>query len=228
MGDLPRFLPCLAEIALLPPALASALCRLPLKPAQIEAATADRSLADTYRQDRQLAGFTGLVRDRHAGRLERLYGQWLASNAGELRHRIRQRFLEGVRLAGLPAAQLSDDEKEFKKRYSRGRRELEHEFGKSMRYKSIRDLVSGDSGQVIKDLKPVWLMSPLSVSDTLPMGATYFDVVIFDEASQITLEEAVPSLIARSPGDRGRRRDAAPAHRFLLRPAKWARRRKNC
>ncbi len=63
-----------------------------------------------------------------------------------------------------------------------------------MRYKSIRDLMSGDSGSVIRDLKPVWLMSPLSVSDTLPLNADNFDVVIFDEASQITLEEAVPSI----------------------------------
>ncbi len=67
-----------------------------------------------------------------------------------------------------------------------------------MRYRSIRDMVSGDSGAVIKDLKPVWLMSPLSVSDALPMDAAYFDVVIFDEASQITLEEAVPSVF-RAP-----------------------------
>ena len=67
-----------------------------------------------------------------------------------------------------------------------------------MRYRSIRDLVAGESGEVIKDLKPVWLMSPLSVSDTLPMDAAYFDVVIFDEASQITLEEAVPSVFRAS------------------------------
>ncbi|MDZ7620618.1 MAG: AAA domain-containing protein, partial [Patescibacteria group bacterium] len=50
------------------------------------------------------------------------------------------------------------------------------------------------SGELVKDLKPVWLMSPLSVSDTLPLDSSYFDVVIFDEASQITLEEAVPSI----------------------------------
>jgi predicted DNA-binding WGR domain protein/DNA polymerase III delta prime subunit len=198
LGDLPAFLQCLSEIAALPPALGTALCTLPLKPSQIEAATADRSLADAYRRERRLANFTGGVRDRHAIRLERLYGQWLAGNAGELRTRVKRRFLENVRLAGLPAAQLREDEKELKKRYSRGRRDLEHEFGKSMRYKSIRDLVSGDSGDVIKDLKPVWLMSPLSVSDTLPMDTAYFDVVIFDEASQITLEEAVPSVF-RAP-----------------------------
>jgi predicted DNA-binding WGR domain protein len=62
-----------------------------------------------------------------------------------------------------------------------------------MRYKSIRDLAAGDSGEVVRDLKPIWLMSPLSVSDTLPLDASSFDVVIFDEASQIPVEEAVPA-----------------------------------
>ena len=37
-------------------------------------------------------------------------------------------------------------------------------------------------------------MSPLSVSDTLPLDPELFDVVIFDEASQIPVEEAVPAL----------------------------------
>jgi len=47
-----------------------------------------------------------------------------------------------------------------------------------MRFRSIRDLASKESGKVIQDLKPVWLMSPLSVSDTLPLNPEYFDVVI--------------------------------------------------
>ena len=55
-------------------------------------------------------------------------------------------------------------------------------------------LGTGDTGMVIADLKPVWLMSPLSVSDTLPLDTGTFDVVIFDEASQIPVEEAVPAL----------------------------------
>ena len=63
-----------------------------------------------------------------------------------------------------------------------------------MRHKSIRDIVAGDSGLVVSDLKPVWLMSPLSVSDTLPLRSSEFDVVIFDEASQVPLEEAVPAI----------------------------------
>ena len=63
-----------------------------------------------------------------------------------------------------------------------------------MRFKSIRALASGETGDVLGDLKPIWLMSPLSVSDTLPLESDTFDMVIFDEASQITLEEAIPAL----------------------------------
>ncbi len=114
LGDLPVVLQCLAEIDRLAAGAGDAFCVLPLRPAQIEAATADRSLADAYRQERQLANFTGSVRDRHAARLEKLYGQWLASNAEELRDRVKQRFLDNVRIAGLPVAQLRDDEKELK------------------------------------------------------------------------------------------------------------------
>ena len=63
-----------------------------------------------------------------------------------------------------------------------------------MRYRSIRDLASGEPGAVVAALRPVWLMSPTSVSDTLPLDPTLFDVVIYDEASQIPVEEAVPAM----------------------------------
>src|SRR5690606_15463122 len=97
-------------------------------------------------------------------------------------------------IAAMPSSQLEGEQKVFKKNYATGRKELEHEFGKSMRYKSIRELAGGNSGEVVRDLKPIWLMSPLSVSDTLPLDPGLFDVVIFDEASQIPVEEAVPAL----------------------------------
>ena len=45
-------------------------------------------------------------------------------------------------------------------------------------------------------------MSPLSVSDTLPLDPDLFDVVIFDEASQIPLEEAIPAIYRAAPGHR--------------------------
>ncbi len=60
--------------------------------------------------------------------------------------------------------------------------------------KASANFASRGSGLVLRDLKPVWLMSPLSVSDSFPLDQPFFDAVIFDEASQITLEEGVPAL----------------------------------
>ena len=194
LDDLPDFLQCLAEIADVPDGVSDAIRNLPLPPAHVEAAIADSSLEQIYRADRPLSRFDGSIRTRHTKRLEKTYQSWLGINAREIRSRVKRRFQQHVHTAGLPAAQLEPDQKVFKKRYNKGRRELEHEFGKSMRYKSIRDLVAGESGEVVKDLKPVWLMSPLSVSDTLPLDCDHVDVVIFDEASQITLEESIPSI----------------------------------
>jgi predicted DNA-binding WGR domain protein/very-short-patch-repair endonuclease len=194
LDDWPDFAPCLRELAALPAPLADAWRRLPLLPHELEAATARRTADDLLRADPEVRRFTAAVQERQAGRLGRLHGDWLAANAAAILERVRERFLEHVRVASTPHAELSAGEKEFKPRYNRGRRELEHEFGKSMRYRSIRDLVAGDTGLVVRDLKPVWLMSPLSVSDTLPIEESPFDVVLFDEASQVTLEEAVPAF----------------------------------
>jgi very-short-patch-repair endonuclease len=47
---------------------------------------------------------------------------------------------------------------------------------------------------VLLALKPCWAMSPLVVSQLLP-PKTYFDVVIFDEASQVTPADAIPAIL---------------------------------
>jgi very-short-patch-repair endonuclease len=51
------------------------------------------------------------------------------------------------------------------------------------------------AADVLTALRPCWLASPLSVSQLLPTGRRYFDVVMFDEASQVLPEDAVPSLM---------------------------------
>ncbi len=55
----------------------------------------------------------------------------------------------------------------------------------------------------------VWLMTPNSVSDILPLAEGMFDVVIFDEASQMYLERSIPSIY------RGRKVVIAGDHRQL-------------
>lgn len=191
---LPDLVPLLSELADAPDALRYALANVDVRLDQYEAATADKSLTALYRTDTALTRFDGRVLEAYRQRLERHHALLLKKNATIIRDLVRRRFREHVQLSSVPAAQLNEEQVAFKKAYAAGRHDLEHEFGKTMRYRSIRDLVAGPSGQVVHDLKPVWLMSPLSVSDTLPLHPDAFDVVIFDEASQIPVEEAVPAV----------------------------------
>ncbi|MDB6174456.1 MAG: hypothetical protein JWL59_3767 [Chthoniobacteraceae bacterium] len=193
-GDLPDLLPVLSELIEAPAAFSHALRQLFLTPDQIEAAAARRSLDAFYRSERWLSRCDGRVISQHMDRAASLQNDYFSHNATVLRAEVRRRFRENVQISSQPAGGLTPEEKLFKKGYTAGRRALEHEFGKSMRYKSIRELAAGESGQVVWDLKPIWLMSPLSVSDTLPLETNAFDVVIFDEASQVPVEEAVPAL----------------------------------
>jgi very-short-patch-repair endonuclease len=60
-------------------------------------------------------------------------------------------------------------------------------------HKPVRDLLA-EAGDLLLELKPVWAMSPLVVSQLLPQRRM-FDVVIFDEASQIPTADAIPSIM---------------------------------
>ncbi|MEY4489843.1 MAG: hypothetical protein RIQ79_2351, partial [Verrucomicrobiota bacterium] len=191
---LPDLLPLLTELVAAPESLRYAVRNADIRLGQFEAAIAFKTLQTIYRTDIALNRFDGRLLEAYRSRIDEHHRIWLKTNAVVIRNQVRLKFREHVRLSGLPSAQLTEPQKAFKKTYAAGRRELEHEFGKTMRHKSIRDLAAGDSGEVVRDLKPVWLMSPLSVSDTLPLDPDLFDVVIFDEASQIPVEEAVPAV----------------------------------
>ncbi len=58
---------------------------------------------------------------------------------------------------------------------------------------SVRRLVESAS-DVWSALRPCWAMSPLLVSKTLP-AECLFDIVIFDEASQILPQDAITSIV---------------------------------
>jgi len=188
------WLPVLRAFSLLPPAVKKAVRVLPLRNPQIEVAIVRKSLDEVYQSNRVFRGIDKQSLDKAAQQLGEAYTALLGLNADLIRAYVRQKFLHQLEISGRPAIQLTEEQKKFKKAYIEGRKILENEFGKSMRYKSIRELSEKESGLVLKDIKPVWLMSPYSVSDSLPLNTGHFDVVIFDEASQITLEEGVPAL----------------------------------
>jgi predicted DNA-binding WGR domain protein len=198
LEDLPDLLPLLRAVDQAGTHLAFAIRSLPYEIREIEALVLDEAIARLMRDEPALQGFLPSTLSSSARRAARARALLLESTAATIRATCHRTFRDHVRQSTLSVTQLDDAGREFKKAFSAGRRELEHEFGKTMRYRSIRDLADNETGMVVSDLKPIWLMSPLSVSDTLPLGAGLFDVVLFDEASQIPMEEAVPAL-CRAP-----------------------------
>ncbi len=71
---------------------------------------------------------------------------------------------------------------------------LDRELSKSIRHRSLRSLIS-EAPDALLALCPCWMASPLSVSQLLPADKRYFDVVIFDEASQVLPEDAIPAIM---------------------------------
>lgn len=71
---------------------------------------------------------------------------------------------------------------------------IENEANKTRRIKSPREVMESGALEVMLEWKRCWLMSPLSISQILPNTSQLFDVVIFDEASQVKIEDAIPSI----------------------------------
>ncbi len=98
------------------------------------------------------------------------------------------RDLIRVRLAaGIP----KDDGKEDVPKAEIGL--LRKEIGKRMRHIPVRQLISRIP-TLLPRLKPCVLMSPLSVAQYLEASHEAFDVVIFDEASQIPVWDAIGAI----------------------------------
>ena len=70
---------------------------------------------------------------------------------------------------------------------------LSREFNKKSNHKPVRQLIS-EMGENLLHLAPCFMMSPLSVSQFLPSDFNAFDLVVFDEASQITVWDAVGTI----------------------------------
>lgn len=71
--------------------------------------------------------------------------------------------------------------------------ELRVELQRQRGARSVRRLIERFGG-VVQQLTPCFLMSPDSVAKFLPPGSVAFDLVVFDEASQIEVAEAIGAM----------------------------------
>lgn len=117
----------------------------------------------------------------HNERIERFreLDEKLASLSRELiRARLGARIPRDQGIADVPKAEIGL---------------LRHELGKKMRHIPVRRLLAGIP-KLLPRLKPCVLMSPLSVAQYLEASHEMFDVVIFDEASQIPVWDAIGAI----------------------------------
>lgn len=71
---------------------------------------------------------------------------------------------------------------------------LQSEFNRKRGHMPIRKLIS-TTGQLLQKIKPCFMLSPISIAQFLDPNSLRFDVIIFDEASQVKPEDALGAFL---------------------------------
>ncbi len=150
-----------------------------LAPRAVEHAWLRRVLDDIEFDDRRLSAFDGDGHSRHRDEFAESDRQHLESTP----QRVHRLTAEAI----VAAMNLHQEETVLVKR----------EAAKKRRHLSVRQLFA-KAPHVLSALRPCWTMSPVLAAEMIPINRRLFDVVIFDEASQIPPAEAIGSL-ARAP-----------------------------
>ena len=131
-------------------------------------------LEDVFRRDGRLGRFRGRDHEALVEEFRRLDRELMQHAREVVIHRCNQQRPSPDALPGSETAVVS------------------REASKRRRHKPVRQLFK-EIPHLLPALKPCLLMSPLSVSQFLDPHMR-FDLVIFDEASQVTVEDAVCAL----------------------------------
>ncbi len=67
------------------------------------------------------------------------------------------------------------------------------DISKQRKMKPLRRLFQ-EYREILLSIAPCWLMTPQAVSEIFPLEKDLFDLIVYDEASQCPVEEAIPSL----------------------------------
>ncbi|MGN0813822.1 MAG: DUF4011 domain-containing protein [Candidatus Coproplasma sp.] len=127
--------------------------------------------------DEHLSQFSATVLDETAKNFSQVLEEFTALTRQKIRHDLIAR-LPSAETEGPLALELMAFNRQVKG---------------NMRGLNLRDLFA-EIPELLKVVAPCMLMSPYTVSQYLPADPSLFDIVIFDEASQLPTCEAVPSL----------------------------------
>ncbi|HEX3820307.1 MAG TPA: AAA domain-containing protein [Candidatus Sulfotelmatobacter sp.] len=135
------------------------------------------SALDKVRQsDPEIGGFIGSTHSRYVDEFTHLDEERIALAVDRVRRAHGERTIAAMNAN--PA----------------GEQLIRTEAGKTRRHLPLRRVFS-QAADVLTAVCPCWMASPLSVSQLLDSSKQYFDFVIFDEASQVLPEDAIPSVL---------------------------------
>ena len=124
----------------------------------------------------------------------------LAEFRGESFTKLRERFAaldqQRIQLSRMEVAKKHHDGLPVASADAGQVKVVRHEMNKKRKHLPLRSLLK-QAGQAIQRIKPVFMMSPLSVAQYLAPGAVEFDLLVIDEASQVQPVDAL-GAIARS------------------------------
>ncbi|CAA0095891.1 ATP-dependent RecD-like DNA helicase [BD1-7 clade bacterium] len=98
---------------------------------------------------------------------------------------LTQQYVRAKLAAGIPAQSSVPKKSEWGV--------LARELQKKTRHMPLRQLIA-NMPETLTQLTPCLMMSPMSIAQYLPPDSKAFDVVIFDEASQITVCDAIGAI----------------------------------
>lgn len=131
---------------------------------------------DAATKESELGGFNGRAHDRVVAEFQQLDAQRRNLAA---RRVLRQQAEHAV---AVRSAHRGQDEL------------VQREANKRSRHVPFRKLAQ-EAPDVLTGIFPCWMASPLSISHLVPPDRALFDVVLFDEASQVFPEDAIPALL---------------------------------
>jgi hypothetical protein len=126
--------------------------------------------------DPEVRGFKGTTHNRYVDEFVRLDEERIMLAAERVRRAHGLRAIEAMN------------------KYPDQQHLIKAEAAKGKRHLPLRK-VFAQSADVLTAVCPCWMASPLSVSQLLDGSKQYFDFVVFDEASQVLPEDAVPALL---------------------------------
>jgi hypothetical protein len=136
-----------------------------------------RSILDQLElADPRIAAFDPALQDAAAADFERLDGEEIALNVSRIKRYYAERVIATV------------------DRFREQANLIVHQAALRSGHMPLRRLF-GEAPDMLLALKPCWAMSPLMVSQSLPSDRRLFDIVVFDEASQVLPADGVPAIL---------------------------------